>query len=63
MNIYLLLSIEYFSQIIFTGQRKEGASGKTVVFRSMWKVTKGKKIEVAMKMLKQENSDNYLKVK
>ncbi|XP_018575344.1 tyrosine-protein kinase hopscotch [Anoplophora glabripennis] len=46
---------------VYKGQRKEGFGGKTVVFRSMWKVTKGKKIEVAMKMLKQENPDNYLK--
>ncbi|KAG5896414.1 hypothetical protein JTB14_022497 [Gonioctena quinquepunctata] len=43
------------------GQKREGSRGITVVFRSMWKVTKGKKIEVAMKMVKQEYSDRYLK--
>ncbi|KAJ8947273.1 hypothetical protein NQ318_014169 [Aromia moschata] len=42
-------------------QKKEGSRGITVVFRSMWKVAKGKKIEVAMKMLKEESADHYVK--
>ncbi|XP_023023371.1 tyrosine-protein kinase hopscotch isoform X3 [Leptinotarsa decemlineata] len=46
---------------VYKGQKREGSRGITTVFRSMWKVTKGKKIEVAMKMLKQEYSDRYLK--
>jgi hypothetical protein len=33
-----------------------------MTYRTMWKVTKGKKIEVAMKILKQESCDKYLKV-
>lgn len=32
-----------------------------MIYRSMWKLTKGKKIEVAMKILKKEFSDNHLK--
>ncbi|CAG9813018.1 unnamed protein product [Phaedon cochleariae] len=46
---------------VYKGQKREGSKGITAVFRSMWKVTQGKKIEVAMKMLKQEYSDRYLK--
>ncbi|XP_023312772.1 uncharacterized protein LOC111692874, partial [Anoplophora glabripennis] len=57
----VLLVISFLVIYFKFWQRKEGFGGKTVVFRSMWKVTKGKKIEVAMKMLKQENPDNYLK--
>lgn len=33
----------------------------TMIYRSMWKVTKGKKIEVGMKILKKESCDKYLK--
>ncbi|XP_074036621.1 tyrosine-protein kinase hopscotch isoform X2 [Leptinotarsa decemlineata] len=55
------LQKENFGYVIEEGQKREGSRGITTVFRSMWKVTKGKKIEVAMKMLKQEYSDRYLK--
>lgn len=33
-----------------------------MVYRSMWKITKDKKIEVAMKILKDESSERFLKV-
>jgi Janus kinase 2 len=46
---------------VFKGQKKEGSRGFTMTYRTMWKVTKGKKIEVAMKILKQESCDKYLK--
>ncbi|XP_044265655.1 tyrosine-protein kinase hopscotch [Tribolium madens] len=46
---------------VFKGQRKDGSRGITMTYRSMWKVTKGKKIEVTMKVLKQESCDKYLK--
>lgn len=46
---------------VFKGQEKEGSRGLTLVYRSMWKITKGKKIEVAMKVLKQEYMEKYLK--
>ncbi|CAG9828556.1 unnamed protein product [Diabrotica balteata] len=46
---------------VFKGQEKEGFSGITLVHRSMWKITKGKKIEVAMKLLKNNYSDRYVK--
>lgn len=32
------------------------------MYRGLWKVTKGKKIEVAMKVLKDEYRDKYYKV-
>jgi hypothetical protein len=34
----------------------------SVVYRSVWKPLKGKKVEAAMKILKQECRDKYLKV-
>lgn len=46
----------------FLGQKKDGSRGITEVSRSMWKVTKGKKIEVAMKTLKRDCMNQYLKV-
>ncbi|XP_063222235.1 tyrosine-protein kinase hopscotch [Bacillus rossius redtenbacheri] len=46
---------------VYKSQKKEGKEGITVVYRSVWKVSKGKKVEVAMKILKQENRDKYLK--
>jgi hypothetical protein len=48
--------------IIFSDQKKEGPSGTSHIYRSVWKPSKGKKIEVAMKTLKQECRDIYLKV-
>jgi hypothetical protein len=48
--------------IIFSDQKKEGQSGTSRIYRSVWKPSKGKKIEVAMKTLKQECRDKYLKV-
>lgn len=47
---------------IVSVQKKHGSQGITVVHRCMWKITKAKKIEVAMKLLKQECSEKYLKV-
>lgn len=64
----LLKIIEYFNEIMkelnqnFIGQKRQGSRGITEVSRSMWKVTKGKKIEVAMKTLKRDCLDQYLKV-
>lgn len=57
---------EFFSKLIFfcfyvKGQKKEGSRSFTMIYRSMWKLAKGKKIEVAMKILKKEFSDNHLK--
>lgn len=46
--------------LFFSGQTKEGSRGFTEINKSMWKVTKGKKIEVAMKRLKSCAND-YLK--
>ncbi|CAH1103307.1 unnamed protein product [Psylliodes chrysocephalus] len=46
---------------VYKGQKREGSRAITVVFRSMWIITKGKKIEVAMKVLKQDYADKYLK--
>ncbi|KAF5274388.1 hypothetical protein FQA39_LY07268 [Lamprigera yunnana] len=43
------------------GQKKEGPEGITVVYRSMWCLTKGKKMEVAMKVLKHSYYEKYLK--
>lgn len=47
---------------IFLGQKRESSEGVTVVYRSMWRIIKGKKIEVAMKVLKRESCDKHLKV-
>ncbi|CAH1999123.1 unnamed protein product [Acanthoscelides obtectus] len=46
---------------VYKLNKKEGVRGLTVVFRSKWIITKGKKIDVAVKMLKQECSEKYLK--
>lgn len=46
---------------MFVGQKREGAEGITVVYKCMWKLTKGKKLEVAMKLLKQDAKDRCLK--
>ena len=48
---------------ILSGQKKDGSRGITMTYRSMWKITKGKKIEVAMKVLKQEVCEKYSKVR
>jgi hypothetical protein len=48
--------------VIFSDQKKEGQSGTSHVYRSIWKPSKGKKIEAAMKTLKQDCGDKYLKV-
>lgn len=52
----------WLQSLSFAGQKKEGSEGITVVYRSMWKLAKGKKMEVAMKVLKHENCEKYLKV-
>ncbi|KAK9719328.1 Protein tyrosine and serine/threonine kinase [Popillia japonica] len=44
-----------------TGQKKTSSEGITIVYRGMWRHTKGKKIEVAMKTLKCDYRDKYLK--
>ncbi|XP_046997738.1 tyrosine-protein kinase hopscotch [Schistocerca americana] len=46
---------------VYKNQKKEGRSGICIVYRTIWKVSKGKKIEVAMKILKQESRDKYIK--
>jgi hypothetical protein len=48
--------------IFFSDQKKEGRSGTSHVYRSIWKPSKGKKIEAAMKTLKPDCRDKYLKV-
>lgn len=46
---------------VYKGQKKEGTVGITIVYRSMWRHAKGKKVEAAMKILKNEHRDKYLK--
>ena len=46
----------------FPDQKKEGHGGISLVYRSLWKPSKGKKVEAAMKILKPECTDKYLKV-
>ncbi|XP_069675687.1 tyrosine-protein kinase hopscotch [Periplaneta americana] len=46
---------------VYKNQKKEGKGGMSLVYRSVWKPTKGKKVEAAMKILKQECRDKYLK--
>ncbi|XP_018333328.1 tyrosine-protein kinase hopscotch [Agrilus planipennis] len=46
---------------VYKGHKKLGSEERTMVYRSMWKLTKGKKIEVAMKILKHEYYEEYLK--
>ena len=46
----------------FSDQKKEGHGGISLVYRSLWKPAKGKKVEVAMKILKPACTDKYLKV-
>ncbi|XP_066257101.1 uncharacterized protein [Euwallacea similis] len=43
-----------------TGQRKDGLRNITHVYRGMWKVTRDKKIEIALKFLKQDQ-EKHLK--
>ncbi|KAF5275199.1 hypothetical protein FQR65_LT04231 [Abscondita terminalis] len=42
-------------------QKKEGLEGITTVYRTLWRVTKGKKMEVAMKVLKYTCYEQHLK--
>ncbi|XP_045460768.1 tyrosine-protein kinase hopscotch isoform X2 [Harmonia axyridis] len=46
---------------VYKLQKKHGSQGITLVHRCMWKITKTKKIEVAMKLLKEDCSEKYLK--
>lgn len=46
---------------VYKGQKQEGPEGITIVYRSMWRLTKGKKMEVAMKVLKHDCYEKYLK--
>lgn len=56
------MNAESFSFFLpFVGMKREGSEGITVVYKCMWRLTKGKKLEVAMKMLKQEHREKYLK--
>lgn len=41
---------------------KDGSRGITMTVRVQWKLAKGKKVEAALKKLKPEYSDRYLKV-
>ncbi|XP_066255438.1 tyrosine-protein kinase hopscotch-like isoform X2 [Euwallacea similis] len=45
---------------VYKGQRKDGLRKITHVYRGMWKVTRGKKIEIALKFLKQDQ-EKHLK--
>ncbi|KDR06554.1 Tyrosine-protein kinase hopscotch [Zootermopsis nevadensis] len=45
---------------VYKNQKKEGHGGMSLVYRSVWKPLKGKKVEAAMKVLKQEYRDTYL---
>lgn len=62
LKINVVKFVLFFIIIQIVGQKKESSEGITIVYRSMWKVTKGKKVEVAMKILKQDKYDQYLKV-
>lgn len=55
------LCINFKDLQIYKLHKKDGFQGITMVHRSMWKVTKTKKIEVALKILKKESCDKYLK--
>ena len=46
----------------FSDQKKEGHGGISLVYRSLWKPSKGKKVEAAMKILKPACTNKYLKV-
>lgn len=46
---------------VYKSEKKEGSQGITLIYRGLWRVTKGKKIEVAMKVLKDEFRDKYYK--
>nr|CAD7393039.1 unnamed protein product [Timema cristinae] len=47
--------------LVYKNQKKEGREGISVVYKSVWKLDRRKKVEVAMKILKQEKRDKYLK--
>ncbi|KAL3288358.1 hypothetical protein HHI36_002806 [Cryptolaemus montrouzieri] len=59
-NLYTNLMEDELTKPLFV-QKKDGSQGITLVHRSMWKVTKNKKTEVAMKILKQESCDKHLR--
>ena len=47
--------------LLLSDHKKEGL-GPTIVYRCVWKPTKGKKVEAAMKTLKTECREKYMKV-
>ncbi|KAF7271454.1 hypothetical protein GWI33_015675 [Rhynchophorus ferrugineus] len=53
--------INYKDLQVYKGQAKEGSKGITLVYRGMWKIARGKKMEVALKALKQQSPEQYLK--
>ncbi|CAG9764694.1 unnamed protein product [Ceutorhynchus assimilis] len=56
--LFIVLSVIF---LVVIGQRKEGFRKITHVYRGMWKVTRGKKIEIALKFLKQESQERHIK--
>jgi len=46
---------------VYRDQKKEGHGGISLVYRSLWKPSKGKKVEAAMKILKPACTNKYLK--
>ncbi|XP_030744957.1 tyrosine-protein kinase JAK2 isoform X2 [Sitophilus oryzae] len=53
--------INYKDLQVYKGQGKEGHRGITLIYRGMWKIARGKKMEVALKLLKQQSLEKYLK--
>jgi hypothetical protein len=47
--------------LCLSDHKKEGL-GPTIVYRCVWKPSKGKKIEAAMKTLKTDYREKYMKV-
>lgn len=60
VDVTVLWGLQFYHY--FTDQKKEGHGGVSLVYRSLWKPSKGKKVEAAMKILKSECTDKYLKV-
>ncbi|XP_017778377.1 PREDICTED: tyrosine-protein kinase hopscotch [Nicrophorus vespilloides] len=46
---------------VYKTQKKEGSEGFTSIYKGMWRHAKGKKMEIAMKILKTEHRERFLK--
>ncbi|GLH06136.1 Tyrosine-protein kinase Abl [Gryllus bimaculatus] len=46
---------------VYKNHKKESRGGKSVVYRTLWRMGPGKKLEVAMKILKPEYREKHLK--